>query len=168
MGYNPDCQIAGGMYFRDPVTMQDLTVGTPRTLSPAIDDTGPFRWPTVKSSDGRDIKIVFRLFTDYEKACYKAYRQRGKAKAVEKPAHIKEEAVKGTHPQVETCVRVSGESVPSAVTLAYVRNCDMYLGVWIFEDQVYDLLTVKGSRGYMPVHRSLIPEEDRERLGIGG
>lgn len=166
MVYNPECQIAGGMYFKDPVTMKDLAVDTPRTSSPAIDDTGPFRWPTVKSSDGKDIKIVFRFFTDHEKACYKAYRQRGKAKVDEKSVHIKEEAVKGTHPQVETHIRVSGESVPSAVTLAYIRNCDMYLGVWIFEDQLYDLLSVKGSRGYMPVHRSLISEEDRERLGI--
>ena len=167
MGYNPECQIAGGMYFKDPVTMRDLAVDTPRTSSPAIDDTGPFRWPTVKASDGRDIKIVFRLFTDHEKACYKAYRQRGKETKQQVPVH--KDSTAGTHPQVEEqvpTIKLSDCSVVSGNTLAYIRNCDEHLGVWIYEGILYDMLSVKGSRGYMPVARSLIPKEDRERLGI--
>lgn len=155
-------------YFKDPGTRQDLTGNEPRVIKCSIDDTGKLIWPQVQFSDGSVGKIVYKLWTAEEKAIYKQYRENGKQKikpAVQKPVAgtIVHEESKPEAPVKE--INYEG-SVPSGKMLAYIRNCDKVIGVWNWDGMLWDLLTVEGSRSYMPVARCLIPKEDRIRLGI--
>jgi hypothetical protein len=155
-------------YFKDPGTRQDLTGNEPRVIKCSIDDTGKLIWPQVQFSDGSVGKIVYKLWTAEEKAIYKQYRENGKQKikpAVQKPVAdtVVHEESKPEAPVKE--INYEG-SVPSGKMLAYIRNCDKVIGVWNWDGMLWDLLTVEGSRSYMPVARCLIPKEDRIRLGI--
>lgn len=152
-------------YFKDPGTRQDLTGNEPRVIKCSIDDTGKLIWPQVQFSDGSVGKIVYKLWTAEEKAIYKQYRENGKQRI--KPA-VSKPVVENSVQQPEAPVKeINYEgSVPSGKMLAYIRNCDKVIGVWNWDGMLWDLLTVEGSRSYMPVARCLIPKEDRIRLGI--
>lgn len=60
-------------YFKDPFTKKDFSKETPRSIEAHVDG-GKFIWPRVRCSDGSDLKIVFRLFTDGEKSIYRQHR----------------------------------------------------------------------------------------------
>ena len=162
-------------YFKDPATKQLLTGNEKRVIRCAIEDSGKLIWPQVQFSDGSIGKIVYKLWTAEEKAIYRQYRELGKQRI--KPVPVKQEppvvpAIKEEHnvPIIKeelTQLQVKvGEGVASANMLAYIRNCDTHMGVWIMDGIIHDLLTVKGSKSYAPIARCLIPKEDRERLGI--
>lgn len=174
MTFDPEVANSNG-YFKDPATKQLLTGNEKRVIQCAIEDSGKLIWPQVQFSDGSVGKIVYKLWTAEEKAIYRQYRELGKQRI--KPVPVKQEpptapVIKEEHtvpvikeeltqPQVKV-----GEGVASANMLAYIRNCDTHMGVWIMDGIIHDLLTVKGSKSYAPIARCLIPKEDRERLGI--
>ena len=162
-------------YFKDPVTLADLSPATPRVIACSIDETGKFIWPQVKVSNGDIVKIVYKLFTQEEKDLYKQYRskdgQRAPRAIKPKPAPVQQVAISEEDAADVALHDVlykecSAESVASGKMLAYIKICNENLGVWIFENITHYLLSVKGSNQYMPVPLSLIPMEDRERLGI--
>lgn len=165
MTFDPEVANSNG-YFKDPATKQLLTGNEKRVIQCAIEDSGKLIWPQVQFSDGSVGKIVYKLWTAEEKAIYRQYRELGKQRIKPVPVKqeppavpvIKEELIQ---PQVKV-----GEGVASANMLAYIRNCDTHMGVWIMDGIIHDLLTVKGSKSYAPIARCLIPKEDRERLGI--
>jgi hypothetical protein len=163
----PDPEVANSNgFFKDPKTKLDLTGNEKRVIKCSIDDNGKLIWPQVQFSDGSVGKIVYKLWTAEEKAIYKQYRANGKQRI--KPAPIKQVNTEHvvTHSQVENYkVSTSGSAI-SGNMLAYIRNCDVHLGVWIWDGTIYDLLSVKDSNSYKPVPRSIIPKEDKERLNI--
>lgn len=164
MQKDSDC-IKSGAYYKDPGTKELLTGREERAIQCCISDEGKFIWPQVKFSNGSSGKILYSLWTTEEKEIYKQYRSGGTAKkqqVVVKPA---EQQVRITVHQYEGAAH-SQESVPSGNTLEYISKCNEHLGVWIFENQLYDLLTIKGTNAYVPVPRTLIPPADRERLQI--
>ena len=164
MQKDSDC-MKSGAYYKDPGTKELLTGREERAIQCCISDEGKFIWPQVKFSNGSSGKILYSLWTAEEKEIYKQYRSGGTAKkqqVVVKPA---EQQVRITVHQYEGAAH-SQESVPSGNTLEYISKCNEHLGVWIFENQLYDLLTIKGTNAYVPVPRALIPSADRERLQI--
>ena len=168
--FDPEVANSSG-FFKDPKTKADLTGQEKRVIQCSIDDTGKFIWPQVQFSDGSVGKIVYKLWTNEEKAIYKQYRANGKVrikpeKPIDKHIEVTEQTDEGTHPHVEVYKEPSGESTPASSTLDYIKKCNEHLGIWIFEGVLYDLLSVKGSRNYTPIPRSLIPKEERERLRI--
>ena len=168
--FDPEVANSNG-FFKDPKTKVDLTGKEKRVIQCSIDDTGKLIWPQVQFSDGSVGKIVYKLWTNEEKAIYKQYRANGKArikpeKSVAKHAEVTEQTDSGTHPHVEVYEKPSGESTPAGSTLDYIKKCNEHLGVWLFEGIIYDLLSVKGSRNYTPIPRSLIPKEERIRFRI--
>lgn len=183
MTFDPEVANSNG-YFKDPATKQLLTGNEKRVIQCAIEGSGKLIWPQVQFSDGSVGKIVYKLWTAEEKAIYRQYRELGKQRI--KPVPVKQEppavpvikeehtvsvikeehtvpVIKEEHTQPQVKV---GEGVASANMLAYIRNCDTHMGVWIMDGIIHDLLTVKGSKSYTPIARCLIPKEDRERLGI--
>ena len=183
MHKDSDC-MKSGAYYKDPGTKELLTGREERAIQCCISDEGKFIWPQVKFSNGSSGKILYSLWTTEEKEIYKQYRSGGtaiKQQVVVKPAEQQQVVVKPAEQQVvvkpaEQQVRItvhqyegaahSQESVPSGNTLKYISKCNEHLGVWIFENQLYDLLTIKGTNAYVPVPRALIPSAARERLQI--
>ena len=182
--FDPEVANSNG-FFKDPKTKADLTGKEKRVIQCSIDDTGKLIWPQVQFSDGSVGKIVYKLWTNEEKAIYKQYRANGKArikpeKSIAKHVEVTEQTDGGTHSHVEVTEQTdggthshvevyekpSGESTPAGSTLDYIKKCNEHLGVWLFEGIIYDLLSVKGSRNYMPIPRSLIPKEERIRFRI--
>lgn len=153
-------------YFKDPGTRQDLTGNEPRVIKCSIDDSGKLIWPQVQFSDGSVGKIVYKLWTAEEKAIYKQYRENGKQKT--KPVQKETVTIQTDQEPPEPVAHEPNYngSVASGRMLAYIRNCDRVIGTWNMDGTIHDLLTVEGSRSYMPVPRCLIPKEDRVRLGI--
>lgn len=62
-------------YFKDPVTLKELTPETQRVNN--CDDG--FKWPKFRCSDGRVLPIVFSAFTQKEKEAYYEMRKKGNA-----------------------------------------------------------------------------------------
>lgn len=164
MQKDSDC-IKSGAYYKDPGTKELLTGREERAIQCCISDEGKFIWPQVKFSNGSYGKILYSLWTTEEKEIYKQYRSGGTAKKQQVVAKPAEQQVRITVHQYEGAAH-SQESVPSGNTLEYISKCNEHLGVWIFENQLYDLLTIKGINAYVPVPRALIPSADRERLHI--
>lgn len=158
-----------GAYFKDPGNMQPLTGKEPRVIECRLTEDGKFVWPQIRFSNGTVGKIVYSLYTAEEKAIYKQYRSKGikREKPVVKQAIVKESI---NDKEVDTVQQYHepnyDDSVASMTTLAYIKNCDTHVGVLILDGHIYDNITAKGSRQCMPVPRSLIPKEDRERLNI--
>lgn len=151
MPFDPEVANSSG-FFKDPVTKQDLTGNEPRVVDCAIDSTGSLVWPQIRMSDGSVGRIVYRLWTEQEKAIYKIYREGIKAKA-ELATHSQVTPAR-THSQVG----VTAEQ--------YISVCDCTYGVWMMDGIVYELLGKRSMGTYMPVPRSSIPYEDRERIGV--
>ena len=164
MQKDSDC-IKSGAYYKDPGTKELLTGREERAIQCCISDEGKFIWPQVKFSNGSSGKILYSLWTTEEKEIYKQYRSGGTAKKQQVVAKPAEQQVRITVHQYEGAAH-SQESVPSGNTLEYISKCNEHLGVWIFENQLYDLLTIKGTNAYVPVPRALIPSAARERLHI--
>lgn len=169
MNFDPDVANSSG-FFKDPGTRLPLTGNEERVVKCELLDNGKLIWPQVRFSDGTQGRIVFRLWTAEEKVLYRKYR--GIGAFAEKEKLIKER----THPQVvrEDGVEIDtyahftddGQSTPAQSTLDFIKRCDTWLGPWDFDGILYDLLQKKGDRGYRPVPRCLVPQEDRKRLGI--
>ena len=167
MQKDSDC-IKSGAYYKDPGTKELLTGREERAVQCRISDEGKFIWPQVKFSNGSAGKILYSLWTPEEKEIYKQYRSGGTARKQQPAAQSAieaEQSVKVVVHQYEGAAH-SQESVPSGNTLEYISKCNKHLGVWIFENQLYDLLTIKGTNAYVPVPRALISLAARERLHI--
>lgn len=157
-------------YFRDPATKQLLTGEEPRVIQCAISDTGKFIWPQIMFSNGEVGKIVYKIWTDEEKAIYKKYRTGSDAPP--KPAKPKPEKVEAAKPASTRCFMEdtyhdpANDSVLSGTTLDYITKCNEYHGKWVFEGVLYDAIGIAGSNKWTPIARSLIPAEHKQRLGI--
>lgn len=162
--FNPDYQTSEGTYYKDPVTMRELTRDEVRVSGPNPEDTGPFNWPRIKVSNGDIVKIAFRLFNDEERACYKAYRSRGKSRPVKEPKKEVPVETSVAHSHVEPDY---DNSVASMSTEEYINKCDTTLGIWMWDGMIHDLLAVSGSHEYRVIPRALISVEDRRRLNLG-
>lgn len=161
-----DC-IKSGAYYKDPGTKELLTGHEERAIKCCISEAGKFIWPQVKFSNGSTGKILYSLWTSEEKEIYKQYRSGGAAKSAPPEQQITQEVhEKPVVHQYEAAHSQVDESIASGNTLEYISKCNEHLGVWIFENKIYDLLTVKGTSAYVPVPRALIPPSARERLNI--
>lgn len=166
MQKDSDC-IKSGAYYKDPGTKELLTGHEERAIKCCISEAGKFIWPQVKFSNGSTGKILYSLWTSEEKEIYKQYRSGGVAKPVlAKQQTTQEVQEKPSVHQYEAAHSQVDESIASGNTLEYISKCNEHLGVWIFENKIYDLLTVKGADGYRPVPRVLIPQSDKLRLNI--
>lgn len=164
--FNPEYQTSEGTYFKDPVTLRDLTRDELRVSGPNPEDTGPFNWPRVKVSNGDVVKIAFRLFNDVERQCYKAYRSRGKQRvsAPRQKSEATEPTPRGRAYEVER-VEVEGiPNAPAATTKAVIANCDQYCGTCNIGGLYYSILSVRGSDTMYYVPKALVSSDDMIRL----
>lgn len=127
---------------------------------------GRLTWPEVRLSDGRSVRLCFRLWSEEEKELYRLYRS-GKKEAV-KDDKAPDTGGGGTDAEGEVAKDVPGGS-PSGVsarTAALVREADRCLGIWLFDGVRHALLARPGDRGAEPVALSLIPPREARRLGL--
>lgn len=165
-------------YFKDPTNGQDFSVGTPRVIPCELKD-GKFVWPRVATADGNELlKIVFKLFTDEEKALYNQYR--GRSPSTErKPRQVKqtneisdlpdvEEQVLKEEPELKV-IKFDPESVPSQKDKETIAKCNRVIGVSFICGVQYALLTDNPeNRNYVyHVPRQVISDYDWERLNGG-
>lgn len=174
-------------YFKDPTNGQDFSVDTPRIVPCELKD-GKFVWPRVATSDGSELlKIVFKLFTDEEKALYNQYR--GRSPSTErKPRQVKqvdkvdkidkidetadlpnvEEQVLKEEPELKV-IKFDPESVPSQKDKEIIAKCNRVIGASFICGIHYALLTDNPENKNYVYHvpRQLIPDSDWERLNGG-
>lgn len=167
MKFDPEVANSSG-YFKDPVTKEDLSVDTPRVIQCSFEN-GKFVWPCVASSDGTEVlKIVYKYFTDEEKALYKAYRGRGNSTSERKPrsssSKPKEQKQEHVKEREQVLVKFDEQAAVSEKTQEIIRKCDEYLGVIQTQGLTYSLLSIKGTRCVYSVPLSAISQEDMLRL----
>ena len=161
-------------YFKDPITEEDLSPDTPRVI-PCSFENRKFTWPCVAQSDGGQLlKIVYKYFTEEEKALYKAYRGRSPSGSERKPREPKQQKVKtvntvktnesNEHKQV---VKYSEESAASLETLKTLAQCDRLYGCSQIAGVTYALVGATGSRVVYHIPRACIPDAEFERLNEG-
>jgi len=156
-------------YFKDPVSGEDLTIDQERVI-PCSFENGKFTWPCVMCSDGEQLlKIVFRLFTPEEKELYNAYRGRSstghsQVKRPKEPKLSKPEPVSEEPVQV---VKHSDESVATIKTLETLAQCDRIYGVSQIAGITYVLCGSYGSNVVHHIPRSIVPDDEFDRL-MGG
>lgn len=172
MQKDTDC-IKSGAYYKDPGTKELLTGHEERAVQCCISEAGKFIWPQVKFSNGSTGKILYSLWTSEEKEIYKQYRSGGASKVAAAKQQVHTELAVKQLIQEKPFVHQYGaahyqvdESIASGNTLEYINKCNEHLGTWIFENKIYDLLTIKGTNAYIPIPRALIPLSARERLHI--
>lgn len=154
-------------YFKDPVTFADLTVDMPREVAAAVTEEGKFIWPLVKVSDGSLVKIVYKLFTDEEKALYKEYRSHdGKRKTVRqsKKPEVSYSPSGEDISKVPDEIAYDDEAAGSAHALALIASCDRIIGVSQIAGLTYAMLTCNGSNKIYYVPRRLIDNDNMYRL----
>ena len=143
-------------YFKDPITGEDLSVDTPRVV-PCSFENGKFTWPCVAASDGSQLlKIVYKYFTEEEKALYKAYRGKpaGSSSGVTRqrkpkdPDSVQVKEVKESSVPVgeRKLVRYDSESCSTEDTENIIKECDLCLGVCQASGLSYALLTKKSGK----------------------
>lgn len=172
--FDPEVSKAGPVFFKDPVTKEDLSVDTPRVNSSV--PGGDWIWPTVRASNGEEIKILYSLFTADEKIAYKEYRVRGSAKVDGSPSAKK---VKNEKPKVDNkyndetseAVQETAEPVTydetsavSFTTKQLLAKVDKFLGCSYLAGLTYAVFTVKGSREQYHIPRACVPNELIEEL----
>lgn len=157
-------------YFKDPVSGEDLSPDTPRVIKCELKD-GKFIWPCVMQSDGEQIlKIVYKYFTEEEKDLYKQYRGRpsGTTRSrspSSKPKTIKQEE---KHDEPVHVMKHSEESAASLQTLMTLAECDRLYGVSQIAGITYALVGKHNSNVVHHIPRSVIPDDEFERLNNEG
>lgn len=172
--YDPEVANSSG-YFKDPITKEDLSVDTPRVV-PCSFENGKFTWPRVASSDGNQLlKIVFKYFTDEEKALYNAYRGRPSGgeprqhkpkepKQVQEVKKPEQEEQVTLRSEPEIVVKHSEESCASADTLILLAQCNTSYGVSFINGIMYGLVGKRGDNKIHHIPRSCIPDAEWDRL----
>lgn len=156
-------------YFKDPVSEEDFSPDTPRVI-PAAFENGKFTWPCVMQSDGEKLlKIVFKCFTPEEKAMYNAYRGRSpssesRARKPKEPKPVKSESSDEEPKQV---IKYDPDSAVTLKTLETLAQCDRIYGVSQIAGITYVLCGSYGSNVVHHIPRSLIPNDEFDRL-MGG
>lgn len=162
-------------YFKDPITEEDLSPDTPRVI-PCSFENGKFTWPCVAQSDGGQLlKIVYKYFTEEEKALYKAYRGRSPSGSERKPREPKPaKPVKSAKPvnidepeEPKQVIKYAEDSATSLKTLETLAQCDRLYGVSQIAGVTYALVGATGSRVVYHIPRACIPDAEFERLNEG-
>ena len=158
-------------YFKDPITEEDLSPDTPRVV-PCSFENGKFTWPCVAQSDGEQLlKIVYKYFTEEEKALYKAYRGRSSSGTERKPREPKQhkplKAKPITDDEPKQVIKYDEESATSLETLQTLAQCDRLYGVSQISGITYALVGATGSRAVHHIPRACIPDAEFERLCCG-
>lgn len=158
-------------YFKDPITEEDLSPDTPRVV-PCSFENGKFTWPCVAQSDGEQLlKIVYKYFTEEEKALYKAYRGRPSSGTERKPREPKQpkplKAKPITDDEPKQVIKYDEESATSLETLQTLAQCDRLYGVSQISGITYALVGATGSRVVHHIPRACIPDAEFERLCCG-
>ena len=158
-------------YFKDPITEEDLSPDTPRVV-PCSFENGKFTWPCVAQSDGEQLlKIVYKYFTEEEKALYKAYRGRSSSGTERKPHEPKQpkplKAKPITDDEPKQVIKYDEESATSLETLQILAQCDRLYGVSQISGITYALVGATGSRVVHHIPRACIPDAEFERLCCG-
>lgn len=158
-------------YFKDPITEEDLSPDTPRVV-PCSFENGKFTWPCVAQSDGEQLlKIVYKYFTEEEKALYKAYRGRSSSGTERKPCEPKQskplKAKPITDDEPKQVIKYDEESATSLETLQTLAQCDRLYGVSQISGITYALVGATGSRVVHHIPRACIPDAEFERLCCG-
>lgn len=158
-------------YFKDPITEEDLSPDTPRVV-PCSFENGKFTWPCVAQSDGGQLlKIVYKYFTEEEKALYKAYRGRSPSSTERKPREPKQpkplKAKPITDDVPKQVIKYDEESAASLETLQTLAQCDRLYGVSQISGITYALVGATGSRVVHHIPRACIPDAEFERLCCG-
>ena len=158
-------------YFKDPITEEDLSPDTPRVV-PCSFENGKFTWPCVAQSDGEQLlKIVYKYFTEEEKALYKAYRGRSSSGTERKPREPKQpkslKAKPITDDEPKQVIKYDEESAISLETLQTLAQCDILYGVSQISGITYALVGATGSRVVHHIPRACIPDAEFERLCCG-
>lgn len=178
-------------WFKDPVTGDDLTGNEVRDVTCAPGQQ--FAWPTAIMSDEKAYQLCSRLWNEDEKACYKEYRNKGKAKqsvvqkvretvpeveAVEAPVQEPaasaeqvqeaEEAWEDVEPDTElhkgVVVIYDPEAVSVKSTDEVVAEAALCIGTEQIAGITYALLQNLGSQVTRYVPRSLIPDSRFQEL----
>lgn len=164
-----ECKNSSG-YFKDPLTFEDLSVDTPRIV-PCNLENGKFTWPMVMRSDGEEpLKIVYKLFTEEEKALYKAYRGRDTAGHSQvKPKKQKTITVNKVIEAVpiEDKVVQRPALATSEKTKQIIESCDQYLGCLQTNGVYYGMLSRKNDRTTYVVPLDCISQAEMSRLCKG-
>ena len=158
-------------YFKDPITEEDLSPDTPRVV-PCSFENGKFTWPCVAQSDGEQLlKIVYKYFTEEEKALYKAYRGRPSSGTERKPREPKQPKPLKAKPisddEPKQVIKYDEESATSLETLQTLAQCDRLYGVSQISGITYALVGATGSRVVHHIPRACIPDAEFERLCCG-
>lgn len=158
-------------YFKDPITEEDLSPNTPRVV-PCSFENGKFTWPCVAQSDGEQLlKIVYKYFTEEEKALYKAYRGRSPSGTERKPREPKPAKTVVAKPvaddEPKQVIKYSEESATSLETLQTLAQCDRLYGVSQISGITYALVGATRSRVVHHIPRACIPDAEFERLCCG-
>lgn len=158
-------------YFKDPITEEDLSPDTPRVV-PCSFENGKFTWPCVAQSDGEQLlKIVYKYFTEEEKALYKAYRGRSSSGTERKPREPKQPKPLKVKPitddEPKQVIKYDEESATSLETLQTLAQCDRLYGVSQISGITYALVGETGSRVVHHIPRACIPDAEFERLCCG-
>lgn len=158
-------------YFKDPITEEDLSPDTPRVV-PCSFENGKFTWPCVAQSDGEQLlKIVYKYFTEEEKALYKAYRGRSSSGTERKPREPKQPKPLKAKPiaddEPKQVIKYDEESATSLETLQTLAQCDRLYGVSQISGITYALVGETGSRVVHHIPRTCIPDAEFERLCCG-
>lgn len=158
-------------YFKDPITEEDLSPDTPRVV-PCSFENGKFTWPCVAQSDGEQLlKIVYKYFTEEEKALYKAYRGRSSSSTERKPREPKQPKPLKVKPitddEPKQVIKYDEESATSLETLQVLAQCDRLYGVSQISGITYALVGATGSRVVHHIPRACIPDAEFERLCCG-
>ena len=158
-------------YFKDPITEEDLSPDTPRVV-PCSFENGKFTWPCVAQSDGEQLlKIVYKYFTEEEKALYKAYRGRSSSGTERKPREPKQpkplKAKSITDDEPKQVIKYDEEAAASLETLQTLAQCDRLYGVSQISGITYALVGATGSRVVHHIPRACIPDAEFERLCCG-
>lgn len=103
-------------YFKDPVTGEWLSGIEPRVTVAAVEGR-KFIWPTVRASDGSEIRITYKLFSLEEKEIYKRYR------------NIDEEVVEQHYELTDTEKMLDQLEEGPTKQMMVLASCDKLLGV---------------------------------------
>lgn len=178
-------------WFKDPVTGDDLTGNEARDVTCAPGQQ--FVWPTAVMSDGKAYQLCSRLWNEDEKACYKEYRNKGKAqntlvksvrdavpevkaapqeerKSAAEAVRMQEEDEAWDDAEPDTGL-MEGVSIlydPEAVSVQstdkLIASCDLCIGTEQIAGITYALLQKHGKRVTHYVPRRLIPDDRMNEL----
>lgn len=166
-------------YFKDPVSGEDLSTETPRVV-PCSFENGKFTWPMVMCSNGEQLlKIVYKYFTEEEKALYKQYRGRGRGNSSNTSNTSSSRSPSGKKPKesrakqefevsqddIDSGVYIpAGTGTASAETLDLIRRCDQFFGIAFISGIAYALLSAYMDHEVHYIPKSVIPDSEFRRI----